>query len=71
MRLKFTEDAGKCHKFYIDFWMKDRIISSINIRTSKKRWRFPEEETVIVFCLFGNDGGDRYENTRLLQWKIW
>lgn len=32
--------------------MKDRIISSINIRTSEKRWRFPEEETAIVFvCL--------------------
>ena len=71
MRLKFTEDAGEFHKFYIDFVMKGRIISPINIRTSEKRWCFPEEEIAIVFCLFGNDGGDSYENTGLLQWKIW
>ena len=51
--------------------MKDRIINSINIRTSEKRWRFPEEETAIVFYLFENDGGDSYENIRVLQWKIW
>lgn len=37
--------------------MKDRIISSNNIRTDEKRWRFPEEETAVVFYLFGNDGG--------------
>ena len=30
--------------------MKGRIISPINIRTSEKRWCFPEEETAIVFC---------------------
>lgn len=71
MRLKFTEDVGERHKNFVDFKRKDRIISSNNIRTDENDGVFLKGKITVVFCLFGNDGGDSYENTRLLQWKIW
>ena len=57
MRLKFTEDAGKRHKNFVDFKRKDRIISSNNIRTDENDGVFLKGKITVVFYLFENDGG--------------